>query len=46
MEGRVVLFFYFQEADAGMAMIIPGVRGQGDLARFRLKDKLIDPQQN
>jgi len=46
MEGRVVLFFYFHEADAGMAMIIPGVRGQGDLARFRLKDKLIDPQQN
>src|SRR5258708_3817345 len=25
-DGRVVLFFYFQEMDTGLVMIIPGVR--------------------
>ena len=45
-DGRIVLFFYFQEADAGLAMIIPGIRGQGDLARFRLTGGLPDPQRN
>jgi len=44
--GRVVLFFYFQEADAGIAMIIPGIRGQAELARFRLTGGLTDPQRN
>jgi len=45
-DGRIVLFFYFQEADTGMVMIIPGVRGQGDLARFHLTGGLTDPQRN
>jgi hypothetical protein len=45
-DGRIVLFFYFQDADAGMAMLIPGVRGQGDVARFRLTGGLTDPQKN
>src|SRR4029453_8392716 len=26
--GRIVLFFYFEEADTGIAMLIPGVRGE------------------
>jgi len=46
VEGRVVLFFYFQEGDTGMMMLIPGVRGEGDVARFRLAGGLADPQQN
>lgn len=45
-DGRIVLFFYFEEADTGIVMIIPGVRGQGDMARFRLADGLTDPQRN
>src|SRR5579872_1841885 len=44
-DGRIVLFFYFEEADTGMAMIIPGIRGQGDMARFRTGG-LINPQRN
>ena len=27
VEGRVVLFFYFREANTGIAALIPGVRG-------------------
>ena len=45
-DGRIVLFFYFQDADMGMAMLIPGVRGEGDVARFHLTGGLPDPQQN
>jgi len=45
-EGRILLFFYFEDADTGMAMLIPGVRGQGDVARFHLKGGLTDPQKN
>ncbi len=45
-DGRIVLFFYFQEADTGMAMIIPGIRGQGEMARFHLTGGLSDPQKN
>lgn len=45
-DGRIVLFFYFQEADTGLVMIIPGIRGQGDMARFHLTGGLPDPQQN
>lgn len=45
-DGRIVLFFYFQEADTGMVMIIPGVRGEGEMARFHLTGGLPDPQQN
>src|SRR5215469_9269123 len=35
-DGRIVLFFYLEEADTGIAMIIPGIRGQGEMARFHL----------
>jgi hypothetical protein len=45
-DGRIILFFYFQEADTGMAMLIPGVRSQGEVARFRLTGGLPDPQNN
>jgi len=45
-EGRVVVFFYFEDADTGMVMIIPGIRGQGEMARFHLTGGLADPQQN
>jgi hypothetical protein len=45
-DGRIVLFFYFQDADTGMAMLIPGVRGQGEVARFRFTGGLPDPRQN
>jgi len=45
-DGRIVLFFYFEEADTGMVMIIPGIRGQGDLARFQMKGGLPDPKKN
>lgn len=45
-DGRIVLFFYFQDDDAGMMMLIPGARGEGDVARFRLTAGLPDPQRN
>ncbi|HXF11272.1 MAG TPA: hypothetical protein VN625_10855 [Desulfuromonadaceae bacterium] len=43
---RIVLFFYFEEADTGMVMLIPGVRGEGDVLRFRVAGGLIDPKKN
>lgn len=45
-DGRIVLFFYFEEADTGMAMIIPGIRGQGEMARFHVTGGLTDPRKN
>jgi hypothetical protein len=45
-DGRIVLFFYFEEGDTGMAMIIPGNRGQGEMARFHVRGGLTDPQKN
>ena len=44
-DGRVVLFFYFREQDTGIAVIIPGVRGQMEVARFRLNG-VADPRSN
>jgi hypothetical protein len=44
-DGRIVLFFYFEEADTGMVMLIPGVRGEGDVMRFQTGG-LVDPQRN
>jgi hypothetical protein len=46
VDGRIVLFFYFQEDDTGMMMMIPGVRGEGDVARFHLTGGLTEPQKN
>lgn len=45
-DGRVLLFFYFQEEDKGVMMIIPGVHGEGDVARFHLTGGLSEPQKN
>jgi hypothetical protein len=45
-EGRIVLFFYFEDGDTGMVMLIPGVRGEGDVIRFHLEGGLTDPQKN
>jgi hypothetical protein len=42
---RIVLFFYFEEIDTGMVMLIPGIRGEGDVIRFR-SSGLVDPQKN
>lgn len=46
VDGRIVLFFYFLEGDTGMMMMIPGVRGEGEVARFHLTGGLADPQLN
>jgi hypothetical protein len=46
VDGRIVLFFYFEEDDTGVLMIIPGVRGEGELARFHVSGGLADPRQN
>jgi hypothetical protein len=45
-EGRIVLFFYFEDGDTGMVMLIPGIRGEGDVIRFHLTGGLTDPQKN
>ncbi|HEY1788777.1 MAG TPA: hypothetical protein VGJ73_11500 [Verrucomicrobiae bacterium] len=45
-DGRIVLFFYFEEADTGLAMIIPGIRGEGDMARFHVTGGLVDLGKN
>lgn len=45
-DGRIVLFIYFSEADTGLLMLLPGVRGQMDVARFRMTGGLADPKQN
>ena len=42
-DGRIVLYFYFEDADTGVLMLIPGVRGQMEVARFHLKGGLPDP---
>ena len=44
--GRVLLFFYFQEADTGIAALIPGVRGAMEVVRFRLTAGFADPRKN
>jgi hypothetical protein len=46
VDGRIVIFFYFQDADAGILFIIPGIHGEGYVARFRLTAGLTDPEQN
>jgi len=44
--GRIVLFFYFEEADTGMVMLLPGVRGAMQIARFKLAGGLLNPLHN
>ncbi len=43
---RVVLFFYFEEGDTGLLALIPGVRGDMEVARFRLTGGLVNPKLN
>jgi hypothetical protein len=43
---RVILFFYFQDADTGVAAFIPQGRGTTEVARFRVTAGLPDPRQN
>ena len=45
-DGRIMLYFYFEDADTGLLMLIPGVRGQMEVARFHLKGGLPDPRWN
>ena len=45
-DGRIVLFFYFEDNDTGLVMIIPGIRGEGDMARFHVTGGLTNPQTN
>jgi hypothetical protein len=45
--GRVVLFFYFEATDTGLLALIPGVRGEVEVARFKQTQGLkADPQKN
>ncbi|MGA2788760.1 MAG: hypothetical protein ABSF60_14665 [Verrucomicrobiota bacterium] len=44
--GRVLLCFYFQEADKGIAALIPGIHGAMEVARFHLTAGLADPRKN
>jgi hypothetical protein len=43
---RIILFFYFEDADTGLLMLLPGTRGQMEVARFRLQRGLPDPRWN
>ncbi len=45
-DGLIVLFFYFEDADTGLLMLIPGIRGQMEVARFHLKGGLPDSRWN
>jgi hypothetical protein len=45
-DGRIVLYFYFEDADTGLLMLVPGIRGQMEVARFHLKGGLPDPRWN
>jgi hypothetical protein len=45
-DGRIVLYFYFEDADTGLLMLIPGIHGQMEVARFHLKGGLHDPRWN
>ena len=44
--GHIVIFFYFEEADTGIVMILPGLRGDAEIARFKLTGGLINPLHN
>jgi hypothetical protein len=43
---RVVLFFYFDAVDTGLMALIPGLRGEAEVARFRLTGGLANPKDN
>jgi hypothetical protein len=44
---RVVLFFYFEAVDTGLLALVPGLRGQAEVARFQLTPGLTaNPKHN
>jgi hypothetical protein len=44
--GRVMLFFYFEPLNMGLAALIPGVSGAAEVCRFRLPGGLTNPKHN
>ena len=40
-DGRILLFFYFEHADAGIAMLIPEIHGQMEVARLRVSGRYL-----
>lgn len=44
-DGRIVLFFYFEKEDVGLMMLMPGIRSEADIARFRLNG-ISNPRTN
>ena len=46
LDGRVVLFFYFEETGQGLMAIIPGIHGPVEVARFRIPAGLMNPGLN
>ena len=45
-DGRVVLFFYFDAVDTGLMAMIPGMRGETEIVRFRSTGGLSNPKHN
>lgn len=47
VDGRAAIFFYFEEINSGLLVIIPGNRGEAEMGRFRLPAGLgADPAKN
>jgi hypothetical protein len=40
VDGRAAIFFYFEADNTGLLAIIPGARGEAEIARFRLPPEL------
>jgi hypothetical protein len=45
-EGRVILFFYFEEEETGIFLVMPGSKGGVDVGRFKIPDGWSDPKKN
>ncbi len=43
---RVLLFFYFEKVNTGLMALLPGIRGEAEVARFRLPGGLLNPKDN
>lgn len=43
---RVILFFYFEALDTGLAALTPGVKGGTEVARFRVTGSPVGNPQN
>jgi hypothetical protein len=44
--GHIVVFFYFQETETGIAVLLRGLDARMEVARFRLPAGLCDPRMN